>query len=1487
MVLLDTSDSMKFGVYDDAVDYDFFYDYIIDGASEGAVPPGYTEAQDYIAGGSNIVDEDGNVTAAFYGVSSRKKDKIYLFFGDIGYANGQTGDAGDPEYTWYTGFETDTRTYIIDGEFYDDTGPGDGPGVKFVEGGSGYKGRLSYMTVDGEKIILFDGQELPNDRGIALHDWQENPDNSRVDKGFAGMLKAPGSYFSGHFFTLWEDAAQTTMRANWNCDDIADFDATDEALPTTDWVKSDCRDLPVTSLTSRYTSDPDLAYQDFFSERKTVYFFVKGNWFNMQTVFNLRVKVGGEWKVAWRHVSLPAEFYSPTVDYGLQSPNYPGDYPANYDSQTDPTVNYLVYNGQSAQMALHFKSLSLGSGDRIELYNQSGVLVHTITSMPDSEWTPFISGNQILVRFISDDNPETVGEGFRIDAYQYQSADPYDFFDRFQVAADALSEVVKSTRGKVNWGFTTFDATGESDGAQIDPAVLPIDPTMTPTAFEMVLDTRLAELLADDGENIKGGTPLGEALQDLSVWFTDMQEDIYENCNKNIVIVLTDGFPDRDGNTIDVSTTPPTVTDDFSQWGRIDPALNFHTDDTLHDDEQYAQDPFQYPEPAPNDYFDDVARFLYTHSWVTTETRSVYDPILPLEPLVEGAPTDEEIANELVDTPDNILVNSIGFTVDSPMLAHAAELGGGAYLTAFSKSQLVNAFYSLGLLITDYTSYTAPVVSVDEANRVQSGDKLYMALFKPNQSLPWTGNLKKYGLAPPGEGHTCPDPQPFVVVDKTGNEATDCDGVMLPTSSSFWSTGFDGGEVDLGGVGEVLNLAIPPGIGLLTDSEVTGADFRNIKTSVDGTSLVTVSTDSLTNTLLGVGPEDDAAADMNRYKIVNFLYGYTYDAEDDGSPVSKTWPMGPIVHSEPVLIDYTNPDTGELIKRYIAVGANDGMLHVFDDANGREVFAFVPPAVLNKLKSYDPAEGLPRVYTVDGPTSIVRKNDGARLLLFGLRRGGQAYYALNITSPDESLWTLAWEIAPSTDCGGGETCFSELGQSWSRPKTAIIRTGASTFKRILIFGGGYDPLEDRPDNEEYNMPDHSSMGRGIYIVDVDTGRPLDSGFFDGSAQFVWTDGDPSIDVLGQMKYCFPADPTVVSNSNGLLSAAYLADLYGQIWKVRYEYNEESGTGKFYLNLIFKLNPMYDQASAYENKDAFVDYDPDVSADPRGDIEQDPAQVTDTGVIINPRRTYYGPDVSYAGNTFTDVPVLYIGTGDREHPTFIGNMTDPAHTVRNGLFGFYDAQRYTVEVLGEPTYSDDDAFDISDLLNVTCGALEPDVNEGLDAGEVSDEEKTGIETYLKKTGVGWYILFDDQDGCPHQDIDEHAGEKAIAPVTLFAKVVFSPTFTPDEAAAADPCVYDGFARVFAVDYDNGNAAINFFTDNDVDTDDSGLIEDDEANFTRRDRYLAIGSHIPSGISILIRHGKPAGFISVGGKIAPVPGIKGPSGMIPFYWREMFE
>ncbi|MDP2863393.1 MAG: PilC/PilY family type IV pilus protein, partial [Desulfobacterales bacterium] len=1017
MILMDSSGSMAWPIYENTINYAEFYDYVC--VNRSTWTDSYDEA-----------DTDGSnhgINASYYGPGTppkKERTKIYLIYANTGYSTSLTGDAGNPGLSWYLDGSADMGTYLSsDGELVD--AEGDKPQNDDGSANPAYGGRIKTVdvVVGGEtvKMITIDGQRLPNGKDIALHDWRDNPDGSRVDNGLSGMVQAPGYYFSGYF---------------------------------KNGISSAERNRIVTDPLSCYTSDPLVAKAAADPER--CYFFATGNYINMQMVFNLWV-YAGSWKKAWSYCEYPPGVTYQTVPFNLVSKNYSGNAPQNYDSNADSTVNYVIYNALSGKMKIYFSDILLwynnnNQCDRIELYDENGDLKYTYKNKSAAFWSDWVTGKKITVRYVTYNNVQN--RKWKIDKYQYESigtGGTYKFDIRLAVAKEAIINVIETTRGKINWGLMTFDKSGGADGGELPPQV-PINPSFNDDQQKQSIINQLGNITAT------GGTPLGEALQDVFTYFHSHINQIHRDCNKNFVITLTDGFASAD-----------------TEWARISSTLNFQTNAALHDSVQYTLDPMQYSTPA-NDYYDDIAGYMYSHSWLD------YTAV---------AEANRE------DSADNLTVHNIGFSLDSPMLQHASDLGGGIYLTAYSKDQLVSAFHALGILIGEYTSYTAPVVSVDEANRVQSGDKLYMALFKPNQDTYWSGNLKKYGLAY-GIATGCGRNKEWFVVDKTGKEATTCDGEMIPESSSFWSTVNDGGEVEKGGAGKKLYDSIPSSVANPITTSNAGS-IRNIYTKTSASSgLVRVATDTstLTNADFGVGAVGDPDADMDRYKIINFLYGYTYDAHDGttgtlGAPVEKSsWPMGPIIHATPKIIDYLDTD-GSLLHRYIAVGANDGMLHVFDDADGREIFAFVPTAVLTKLQEFDPtlAEPKRKVYTVDSSPMLIKKSDGDLLLVFGLRRGGRAYYALNVTSPTPSSWSFEWEVSNNTSGMG------ELGYTMPMPQPLKIKTGDTTYKNVLLIPGGYDVAEDRPiataNNDYYLTTTHyDTMGRGIFLVDAASGLPL-------------------------------------------------------------------------------------------------------------------------------------------------------------------------------------------------------------------------------------------------------------------------------------------------------------------------------------------------------------------------------------------------------------
>lgn len=159
-------------------------------------------------------------------------------------------------------------------------------------------------------------------------------------------------------------------------------------------------------------------------------------------------------------------------------------------------------------------------------------------------------------------------------------------------------------------------------------------------------------------------------------------------------------------------------------------------------------------------------------------------------------------------------------------------------------------------------------------------------------------------------------------------------------------------------------------------------------------------------------------------------------------------------------------------------GVKDG--DIWTDGTGEELWAFIPPNLLAKLKDLN---GEQLQFFVDGSPKVYIGKDTSgndvKYLIFGLRRGGNRYIALDITNHYEPKWL--WEISPST------SGFEELGQTWSTPQIGKIKYGSeSVWSEIWVFfiGGGYD------ENQDLANPGNDTKGRAIYIVDVLTGNLL-------------------------------------------------------------------------------------------------------------------------------------------------------------------------------------------------------------------------------------------------------------------------------------------------------------------------------------------------------------------------------------------------------------
>jgi type IV pilus assembly protein PilY1 len=394
------------------------------------------------------------------------------------------------------------------------------------------------------------------------------------------------------------------------------------------------------------------------------------------------------------------------------------------------------------------------------------------------------------------------------------------------------------------------------------------------------------------------------------------------------------------------------------------------------------------------------------------------------------------------------------------------------------------------------------------------GTHLYVAVSEMSATGPSIGNIKKYEVATSEDPTKPSDPsnstnssnssvQVGGILDAGKTPALDTDNLIKESSRSHWSREADGRQVDKGGVGEVL---------------VTRSKRRNLFTNLgdsdltSGSNAFSTSNEELTAEVLGLGPKDQ----LERERVIQYVQGYDPYTTNTKTKESTTlkkrrWILGSIVHSRPLVIHYGNE------KAVIFVGANDGMLHAFEDETGEELWGFIPSELLSRLK--DLARGGGLKYYVDGsPKAYI--TESKKIVIFGLRRGGSHYYALDVTDPERPRFL--WKIGPET------AGYSEMGQSWSTPHIGKIKYGTS--ERVVCFiGGGYDENQDRK-----TVTKEDKRGRAIYVVDVQTGDQLWS----------WDNNRDS-----EMRYSIPSDISRVdTNGDGYTDRLYVGDMGGRIWR---------------------------------------------------------------------------------------------------------------------------------------------------------------------------------------------------------------------------------------------------------------------------------------------------------------------------------------------------
>lgn len=439
-------------------------------------------------------------------------------------------------------------------------------------------------------------------------------------------------------------------------------------------------------------------------------------------------------------------------------------------------------------------------------------------------------------------------------------------------------------------------------------------------------------------------------------------------------------------------------------------------------------------------------------------------------------------------------------------------LAGYAFLAA-SADDLATALKQAFNIIKE-ANYAFSLASVS-SSRVSDENFLYEASFVPLNSDPfWRGHLKKYAI--------------------------NADGSI---GNFVWDAG--------------------------AKLQATAAASRNMVTYKSG-ALVPFTADYITAADVGV------ATTAERDAIVGYIRG-----ESDRNP--DNWKLGDIFRSNPITIGtpslYFNDalDSNNAFaafranhertsangKRVVIAGANDGQFHAFRTLDGAEVWSFIPPNLLPKLKNITHAAhptGLLHQYFIDGPVTAAdvwlgtgtggtkAEGDWRTLAVFGEGRGGGStlwssssscssgfsatysstysnfcgYYTFDFTEPLTPQYK--WRIAPTS------LNAPYLGEPWSRMVIGRVKYGGNE-RWVGFIGGGYNAANCAGGGS------CDTRGKGFFVIDLRTGSVLWS----------YTRADNS-----SMEYSVPAPPAIVDTDNdGYVDTAYIGDLGGNIWRLKF------------------------------------------------------------------------------------------------------------------------------------------------------------------------------------------------------------------------------------------------------------------------------------------------------------------------------------------------
>ena len=227
----------------------------------------------------------------------------------------------------------------------------------------------------------------------------------------------------------------------------------------------------------------------------------------------------------------------------------------------------------------------------------------------------------------------------------------------------------------------------------------------------------------------------------------------------------------------------------------------------------------------------------------------------------------------------------------------------------------------------------------------------------------------------------------------------------------------------------------------------------------------------------------------------------------------------------------------------VFVNANDGMLHAFNDTDGKEAFAYVPGFLAKKL-SHLPDQDYGHFSMADATPAVAEAQVGTSwrsVLVSGVGGGAQGVFALDVTNPatfskDDVLWEFTDRDHPA------------MGNVIGQPRILKVRTtNASVTPAVYKW---YAVVASGVNNYAADGYAYASGNPSLFLLDLSFKPLLSGGWVEGSN--FWRIELPQTETtLAKGLTSFG----VVNNFNtSALETVYAGDLQGNVWKLDFSLN---------------------------------------------------------------------------------------------------------------------------------------------------------------------------------------------------------------------------------------------------------------------------------------------------------------------------------------------